>query len=243
MLALIRMDWILSRPVLWRASPFLGLILWLGLSTPKGGVLMAAYLLAILCMGYPLFHDLGPHTLEPYVCALPVSRGQIVAARYGSALAALLIALLLPLGLGLAARSLGLNAMEGLPLPDALLGLAALGLILSAVLFLYLPFHFRFGGERGLGAFAASGLAGLLILFVALGGRRLLAHPFGPTLEALERLPVRLGILAAWFGLGVPSLALSWASYRRRLAVRQVPGLLPFLLLAAVLVGLWRALS
>jgi hypothetical protein len=242
MLALIRMDWILSRPVLLRASPILGLILWLGLSTPKGGVLMAAYLLAILAMGYPLFHDLGPHTLEPYVCALPVSRSQIVAARYASALVTLLLALLLPLGFGLGARALGLNAMEGLPLEDAILGLAALGLILSALLFLYLPFHFRFGGERGLGAFAGSGFAGLLLLFFALGGRSLLTHSFEPSLEALERLPVRLGVLAAWLSLGGASLALSRASYQRRLAARQAPGLLPFLLLAAVLLGLYLAL-
>lgn len=231
MLALIRMDWTLLRRLLLPASPAFALVFWLGFTEPRGGgLIMAGYLLALFGMGYPLFHDLGPHTTEPYLCALPVSRGQIVVARYASALAALLIALPLPLALAQVGRQAGLP-VPALPLADLGLGLGLVGLLLGGLLFLYLPFHFRFGGERGLGTFALC-LTGLLIGLVArAGGPVFLARITQLDFSALERTAFRLQMVGGWMVLGAASLALSWHAYRKRTSATQVPAALPFLLL------------
>lgn len=238
MLALIRMDWTLLRPLLFRWSPLFMGMLAMGLAGTRMEVLISGLLLAEFGIGYPLFHDLGPHSIDPYVSALPVSPAQIVGARYLSAGMALLAAFSLPLVAGAVARVFGLKAMPGLAFSDAALGLLLMALLLSSVLFLYLPFHFRFGGERGLGAFAAASLGGLLILFFALGPTRLLPLSLDPFLEVLGRPLLFLGALGAWAHLAAASLQLSMAAYRRRTSLKPLSAFLPFLFLGVVFGGL-----
>ncbi len=233
MFALIRMDWTLCRPLLLRWSPVFLLTLLASLSgSPMG--LLGILPLAEFAMGYPLFHDLGPRSIEPYVCALPVSRGQIVAARYLSAMGALGGVLVLTLASAWAARGLGFRVLEGLPFRDAVSVLGLMGCLLSALLFLYLPFHFRFGGERGLGLFAATLLGCLLAALARFGWQSVLRLDF----HFMERAYFETGAALGWLALGAISLGLSMEAYRRRTSANPLHFALPVLFLLGAMAAL-----
>ena len=179
-----------------------------------------AFLIALFFVVLPLFQYLGPASIERFLWALPVSRTQIVLGRYLSALAGLALALVLPLSLAWVCRGLGTQAFRQAPMADLVSGLALVGLVWCTVLFLFLPFHFRFGGERGLGYFLGTGLIGCIAMVLihgwSLAGMVESFIRFGSTMldGGTALLRPFLGVLA----LGAASLGLSVLFYRRRMA-------------------------
>jgi ABC-type Na+ efflux pump permease subunit len=167
---------------------------------------------------------------ERFVASLPVSRAEVVRARYLGALAAAIVAPALYAVYGRA-----LSALAGARLPrvwrgraagwESWEGLLALFLVIALVSFAFLPLHFRLGFGKGSGAFAACAVAlaapGLLWLARDTAAARTgpaealraglvgLAETAGPGLTAAT-------VLALVGGLGTLSLRLSVAFYEKR---------------------------
>lgn len=243
MLALIRMDWTLNRRMFIFMSPIF--FLWTSgpiVSPHIGMALFPIFLIASIAVFLPLIPFLGPTSPEAFLGALPVSRGQIVNARYLASLGTAALGLGLSSGLAAIFRNLGIPGMPVGLASGHLMGIAFLAALVAGGIFLLLPFFFRFGGERGLGLwFAAMATipAGLLIFF-----------PWPELLEKLpdllERLtqggrPLALALLGT-SALGIASWRISLHAYRRRTATVQAPFFLPFLLPLALLAVLVVAL-
>jgi hypothetical protein len=116
---------------------------------------------------------------ERFVASLPVSRAEVVRARYASVLAVALVAT--PLygiyGHALTATAIGRDRLPRIwsghtPGWESWEGCLAFFLVVTLASFTFLPFHFRLGLGRGCAAFAALALA------VALPGG-LAARPLG----------------------------------------------------------------
>jgi len=223
MLALIRMDWTLSRGYFLRLIPLF--LLWLSplVATHQGpGVLLfSSFLFGTIFPFVTLFPFLAPTTIEPFLCALPVSRGQIVLARYVSALGTMVIGFLIPLALSGFGHLAGL---ETLPFSgDMAAGAGLQAVILASFLFLFLPFHFRFGGDRGLGYFGATGLVAVIILLVLFGWERIMAQALYLADRFLDGGFFALGGALGAMALGATSLALSMRVYGERVKERVAP--------------------
>jgi hypothetical protein len=158
MFALIRMDWTLNRRLIFQLTPlwllYGGYIFLGGTRGILGGCVMFPTVLGLLLM----FSELGS-PIMPFVCALPVSRSRIVMARYLSALLTLTVGLVIPVMLGFLGQRLGwgfwkfFNEIPASSMADVPALLILIALAFSTVIFLYFPFHFRFGAERGLQIF------------------------------------------------------------------------------------------
>ncbi len=240
MLALIRMDWTLNRRILLQLTPLFMLQGALAFAHGLQGLLAAAFLLAALLMLIPVFQNLND-SVEPFLLALPVSRTRIVVARYLTATAALTFTLAAFLVLGGLGHRLGFLWAQDMRLPDLVTGLGLQGLLLATVLFLYLPFHFRFEGDLAVSLFAASLGAGLGLIGLLAGW-----HGFQEGgLALLNRLlddPTALaGALTLLPAMGAVSLGLSIHGYRRRIRRTGAPAVLPALWLGLVLALLAEA--
>jgi ABC-type transport system involved in multi-copper enzyme maturation permease subunit len=133
--------------------------------------------------------------------SLPVSRGQVVAARYLTALIGMVIGLALGWGLAQGMARLAASGAEG---PSALIGLDAHALlfgVLALGVAVFLPLYFRFGAGRALLFFSAIALATLLL--VSLLAELILSakgHP-SPISEPeawRAAAPALMGRLAEW---------------------------------------------
>ena len=231
MLALIRMDWTLNRRILLQLTP---LFLFYALMALGGtrGVVGLGFVLATILMALAVFQNLRD-SVEPFVCALPVSRAQIVLARYAVSLTGLALGLALALALGWAVGRLGLRWSQEIDLSIVRAGLGCQGFLLGAVLFLYLPFHFRFGGDRGLGVFAAAGVSCLLAILLAFGVEGTLDRTLALATRLIDDRAFLLGAGIGWLLLGAGSLALAIAGYRRRLSRAPLAPAWPVLLVLA----------
>lgn len=206
MLNLLNLHWIANRRLLLQIAPLFALWLFLGLRGLRGEVPQEGFFATIcLMMATTLMAIVTlqgiTHGVEPFLLALPLRRGGLVASAYLAGLLAGLVGLSLPLLVTL--------ALPGLALPAGLAGvLALLYGFLGLGLFLLLPLRFILGGERGLTAFALLLGAVLLVTQLSLGlapalirlaefGARILAHPLALGLP-LAFAWVALGLLSAW---------------------------------------------
>ncbi len=151
MLPLIRMAWTVNRRQALALAPVLALILALAVLKLAQGqpakFLMGCLFSASLLGGLVAFQGLASD-MEGFLLALPVSRIQVVRARYLTSLAALALGLALPLAVAATAHAL---APESVPAPGAeivaMTGLLGLGL--AAGLAAFLPFVYHFGSPKG----------------------------------------------------------------------------------------------
>jgi ABC-type Na+ efflux pump permease subunit len=172
---------------------------------------------------------------DRFLNSLPVSRADVVKARYLAALGAALVATALYGLYGHALTAVGrgrVSRLWGVSTPgwESWEGLLALFLVVALLSFAFLPFHFRLGFGRGSAAFAAwaAPLASLGLLWLvreAAGTTRggAIPLPAEALREGLERLSLSVGpglaaaaALAAVVGVGAVSLRLSVASYEKR---------------------------
>ncbi|MBK8727431.1 MAG: ABC-2 transporter permease [Holophagaceae bacterium] len=151
MLPLIRMAWTVNRRQALTLAPVLALVLALTVLKLAQGqsekFLMGCLFSASLLGGLVAFQGLASDA-EDFLLALPVSRAQVVRARYLTSLAALALGLALPLATSAAAHAL---SPESVPAPGAetvaMTGLLGLGL--AAGLAAFLPFVYHFGSPKG----------------------------------------------------------------------------------------------
>lgn len=152
---------------------------------------------------------------ETFLAGLPVTRAQVVQARYLASLAGLSFGAFLPLGFGLLLH-LGLPGHFPV-VPTEAWGVATLTLLAEALLlFAFLPLAFRHGGPKGAGLFSA-GFVITLAAYLSWRG-------FQPAVEDLANLGGRILDLAPWtWGaliltllLGLLSQALASKGYEKR---------------------------
>jgi CubicO group peptidase (beta-lactamase class C family) len=239
-LALIRMDWTLHRRTWARISPLV--LLWLAAAASGPGQLLGTTAtLALLFVVMPLFPYLRPDSIETFLWALPVSRTQIVVARYLASLIGLAAGLALPLALGCLCHAVGSAEFRHTPLADIAAGTTLVGLVWCAALFLFLPFQFRFGGERGMGYFLASALLAGIALILRFGWDFAgLVQRFLTLGDTLLEGKAILRLVLATLALGLASLGVSIHVYRRRASERPPaarPRILAALALLVVLAG------
>ena len=242
MLALIRMDWTLNRRILLQMTPWFLLQSLLAFAHGLRGLLGASFMAAAVLMLIPVFQNLR-NTVEPFLCALPVSRAQIVVARYLSVLAVLTLVSLAYLALGWAGHGIGYGWARDMVFQDLATGLALQGLLLATGLFLYLPFHFRFGGDLAVSLFACSLVVGVGLLLLAFGWRGVMDHGLTLLARFLDGGATRMGGIGACLGLGAVSLGISVPAYQRRVRRVHLTFLLPILFLGVVLGGVGMALQ
>ena len=217
MFALIRMDWILQRSILLKLSPLF--MLWLLAGAAEPLVLpFIAFLIAVMALIVPMFPYLGPVSIEPFLWALPVSRAQMVVARYLSALGGMILGLTLPLLIAWICHQLGTHQYRQASMTGLVAGMGLQVLVLAVVLFTYLPYHFRFGGDRGIGYCLGTWLILLVMVYLCFG---LSARGLEERLSVIGNalLDGGVALLGACFGtlaLGTASLWLSISFYRRR---------------------------
>lgn len=152
---------------------------------------------------------------ETFLVGLPVTRSQMVKARYLATLLGLSLGTFLPLGLGVLVHALAPTTFRAVPAD--VWGVAALMLLGGALLaFAFLPLAFRFGGPRGAAVFSA----GLLILVSGLlawkGLLGLSDLVLAVSTPLLDHAPRAWGTAAGALGLGVASASLATRSYLRR---------------------------
>jgi hypothetical protein len=239
-LPLVRMDWTLNRRILLQMSPIFVLWIAMGISHGLRGLLGIAFAASALLTGLTLLQNLRD-SVEPFLCALPVSRRQIVLARYLSALGVLALSLGCFFLLGWLGQRAGFLWARELPVGDLALGLGLHALTLGAGLFLYLPFHFRFGGDLGLGLFTVTLMACLLSLIALCGWQGLLDRALALLARVLEDRAFTRGLLIAWALLGGASLALSLVAYPRKVTRQPLSPALPVLLCLATFLALAAA--
>jgi len=112
---------------------------------------------------------------ERFVASLPVSRAEVVKARYAATLAVAVVATALFGLYGEALTSMGRHRLPRiwagrLPGWESWEGYLALFLVLSLVSLTFLPFHFRLGFGRGSVAFLATALPTALLSVLAARG-------------------------------------------------------------------------
>lgn len=169
MLALMRMDWTQNRRLILYLTPLW--LMWgsyLFAPLPDQAVLGARIFLGfVFPLVLSLLVMLQNHTrpIDDWLCALPVSRTQIVLARYTSTVLAILAGLLVPLLITLLTNALALKSLPRVPMHDYLIGLVLVGGGLLAFSLFFLPLYFRFGADKGLGILGAALVSGGAFLF------------------------------------------------------------------------------
>lgn len=155
MLALMRMDWTQNRRLIFYLTPLW--LLWgscLFMPSPNQDALMMRIFLGfIFPLALSLLVMLQNHTrpIDDWLCALPVSRNQIVLARYASTALAILAGLLIPVLVTLLTNTLAFKYLPHVPMDDYLIGLSLDASFLLVFALLLLPLYFRFGADKGIG--------------------------------------------------------------------------------------------
>lgn len=161
----------------------------------------AFVLLTLAGAGFFAFVNIGLEEMqgtENLWSSLPVSRRQIVLARYG----ALLLGVLFGLG---ASMTIGQTvpswAGEGRAGAATLLGLRGYSVLVFVVLMCgagYLPCYFRFGAARGLQVFSALAVGGLLVASI-IGSSILALAGWGDVVANLgQPTPEQVALLERW---------------------------------------------
>ena len=206
MLALMRMDWTQNRRMLFYLMPLW--MLWgsyLFAPLPDQAMLGARIFLGFL---FPLVLSLlvmlQNHTrpIDDWLCALPVSRAQIVLARYASTALAILVGLLIPLLLTLLTNAMALKSLPRVPMHDYLVGLGIDAAVLLVFGWLFLPLYFRFGADKGLGILGA--------VIVSIAGWLFWRWGYEGCMQRFMDLLTRLmddGVFRGWILIGVAVLA------------------------------------
>lgn len=218
MLPLIRMNWVMNRRLLLQLLPLWGFYLWMGVRAQAQGaedlVISTSLLIATLAT---LIVTLQGLLLpwEGFLLACPVSRAQVVQAKYATCW----LALILGSALTPATLLLGhLVAPRLLPhLPGDLLAITALAaLALGTGLAIFLPFIYRWGSTRGIQAFASLLVVGIGSALIWRGFEGSLAMVVNGASHLLAHPRLAWGAGAAVLGLTWGSLQLSIHSHERR---------------------------
>lgn len=223
MIKLVVKDLALARPFLLVGVPLLALQLFgLAVSPP------AFFLVTLLLAGLLAFGSLAIEEVqgtEILWCSLPVSRREIVFARYLTTLLGLCGGLGVSWATGRLATSgiLGGVGQTAPRIPLAPYGVISILLLLGGALFL--PCYFRFGAGRGLVLFAAL-IAGLAFLLTFLGWVAALVGGHSsllrrdPDPETLRRVRGWLDVWALFLGAGLMAGALTIFAASAALAAR-----------------------
>jgi len=218
MLPLIKMAWVLNRRLLLQGSPVFvmylaQLVIVQHTGEAEAFIIMALFITSLATIIVTLQGLTLP--VESFVLALPISRTQVVRAKYLTSLLGLAVGLALPLAIAWIAHRVAPAWVP--PASPTALGIVALGGTLMPLgIFLCLPLVYRFGPSNGLMTFTLLTIllpAGALIWKGANGCMDLL-EAFGN--RWLDQPLFALGVLVVVLLLGVGSLRLSESSYRRR---------------------------
>ena len=222
MLPLMRLAWTLNRRLLFQFSPWLAFYLAMLVNAqanrePMQSALIAVFLTILLTVIVTMQGLLLP--VEEFILALPVSRSQVVRAKYLSCLLGLAAGWALPLITGWLAHFVAPTRIP--PMSPDLFGISGVvGLYLAFGIFCFLPFLYQFGPSKGLTFFSVS-LIVTLAGGVAWRGRwacvKALLDFSG---HILERRSYALAVLAVLLVFGLASLSLSVWAYRRKLRPR-----------------------
>jgi hypothetical protein len=218
MFPLMHTAWIINRRLLFQFSPVLAIYLWALLSAQSTAdasktamilVVFAALITSVVALQGLLL------PVEDFILSLPVSRSQVVRAKYLACLLGLAAGLALPLLTAWIAHLVAPSRIPALS-PDVLGigGLAALHLALG--IFLFLPFIYQFGPTRGISLFALS-LVALLAGCVAWKGPEACTKilvDYGDRM--LESWTFALAIGAGVAAFGLASLAFSIWTYQNK---------------------------
>lgn len=206
MLALMRMDWTQNRRMLYYLTPllvFYGSFLFM--PAPEGNLFVLRIIPGfIFPVILSLLVMLQNHTrpIDDWLCALPVSRAQIVLARYANTALAILAGLLIPLLLTLLTNALKLRYLPQVPIHDYLIGLGIPGSFLLIFTLLFLPLYFRFGADKGIGILGA--------VVVSVGGLLFWRWGYDGFMQRFIDLLTRLmddGAFRGWMLMGIAVLA------------------------------------
>ena len=220
MLPLMRTAWIINRRLLLQFSPWLALyLIMLVAAQREGDPLQMAVILMVFATLLTVIVTLQGLLLpvEEFILSLPVSRAQVVGAKYLSSLLGMAAGLALPLLTGFLAHALVPSQVHAFSREAlGIAGLAAIGLTFGICLFL--PFIYQFGPARGFTAFAIT-----LVLVVATAvtwkgrwGCTKALLDFGN--QILESRSFALGVIAGLLVFGLGSLAFSIWTYRQKVA-------------------------
>lgn len=218
MLPLIKMAWVLNRRLLLHASPLFLFYLAQLVAVQHGGSipLFTAFALVTTAVITTMITLQGlTLPVEGFLLALPISRAQVVKAKYATSLMGLAVGLALPLATAWIAHRVAPAWVP--PASPTAMGIVALGAIFIALgIFLCLPLVYCLGPSKGLMSFTALTIllpAGALIWKGVNNGMDLL-EAFGN--RWLDQPLFALAVLVAVLILGIGSLRLSVEAYQRR---------------------------
>ena len=161
----------------------------------------AFVLLTLAGTGFFAFVNIGLEEMqgtESLWSSLPVSRRQIVLARYATLLLGILFGLGASLAIGQTVPGWAGPGQAGAATQVGLGGYAGLAFVLLICGAGYLPCYFRFGAGRGLQVFSAVAVGGLLIISIA-GSSMLMLAGWGDVVTNMgEPTPEQVAILESW---------------------------------------------
>lgn len=217
MLPLIKMAWVLNRRLLLQGSPlftfYLAQVLVMLHKGDAPFITIALFITALVTAIATLQGLTLP--VEGFLLALPISRTQVVKAKYATSLMGLAVGLALPLATAWIAHSVAPAWVP--PASPTALGIVALGSVFIALgIFLCLPLVYRFGPSKGLMSFT--------VLTILLPAGALIWKGVNSCMDLLEAFGNRwldqplfaLAVLVAVLLLGIGSLRFSVEAYQRR---------------------------
>lgn len=218
MFSLMLTAWIINRRLLFQFSPWL-IFFFTSLIVSRSGTGLVAFgtFLTIIVTLQGLFQP-----VEEFMLSLPVSRSQIVRAKYLISLLGLVVGLVLPpltawLAHLLAPAYVHVFSREALEIG----GLAAIYLAFG--IFLFLPFIYQFGPVKGFRFFSM-----ILALFVAgclawkgIGACTQVFMDFN--IHILESGTFAIALIAGVLVFGLASLSFSIWTYRQKVAIGGHP--------------------
>ncbi len=218
MLPLIKMAWVLNRRLLLQGSPLFVLYLaQLVIIQHRGEVtpfIIIALFITYLVTAIVTLQGLTL-PVEGFLLALPISRTQVVRAKYATSLMGLAVGLALPLATAWIAHRVAPAWVP--PASPTAMGIVALGGIFIALgIFLCLPLVYRFGPSKGLMSFTALTilLPASALAWKGVNGCMDLLEAFGN--RWLDQPLFALTVLVAVLLLGLGSLRFSVEAYQRR---------------------------
>ena len=217
MRALIRMTWATNRRLLLLMSPLLAFYLSLMVYTQitGNGVDLPAIAFTTMFLLLVVSTFQGPtFDVEAFLVSLPVTRSQLVRARYLTSGLGLLAGLALPLTVAGLAHTL-LPGHAAAPTPQELRATVFLAIVDAVGLFVFLPLIHTFEPSRGILAFC---IATVLALGggLAWGGLDGVAALFHFFQDVLARPLPSLAVGGCLLALGLVSLGVSILGYARR---------------------------
>jgi len=225
MLALMRTAWIINRRLLLQFSPWL--LVYLGVvvfGQCDGDSLKMSLSLTFFATLITVIVTLQGLLLpvEDFILSLPISRAQVVGAKYLSSLLGMAAGFALPLLTGLLAHLLAPSHVHAFSAEALSIGgLAALGLAFGV--FLFLPFIYQFGPTRGFTCFSLTLVAAFAACLAWKGrwGCTKALLDFGS--HMLESRPFAFTVIAGVSVFGVLSLLFSIWTYRHMVAIGGHP--------------------